>query len=206
MSLCNTKYVINMDDDMVWTRDTDIYNLFQAFKETHADIITMSLKKSGNRESYLGDLYMYGNLKIFCRHDYPYPPFLVPLTCFGGVKSNKQRAPLHVREQCYQTDIGYTMFLATRQFLAENPWKGLIGAEHINWFWSMKNRTTPAKVVGCLNIAVEHDYHDDAPAPWYKKLRKRPFRYGWDKEWKQHLESDDICCRLAGRRESHLLQ
>merc|ERR1711962_1515223 len=156
-----------MDDDMLWTRDTDVDSLLRVFKETKADLITMSIAFPSENdrvpENYTGDLYSVYNqtddtwTKIFCLHEFP-PP-LVPEDCgFSDSSISHKRSPINYREGCYDTDIGLMTFFSTRDFLLDNPHHGVIGQEHVPWFWRMKNQTKPAKIVGCYNIRVVHSH------------------------------------------------
>jgi len=208
VNLTETKYVINMDDDMLWTEDTKVVDLYDIFCRTQADIITMSLDQSWS-STYQGELYVDNGTNIFCLHS-PAPPPLVPNDCNNTNRQPttdsqqpnnatpfRQRILLDAQYQCYQTDIGYTMYLSTREFLLLNPWKGLIGAEHIAWFWGMKNRPRPVKVVACAKITVQHKYSYTAVWKGYNSLRRRAYNNGLAYRWKHLQETDHECCRLS---------
>ena len=251
VSLCDTKYAINMDDDMFWTSETNIYSLFRVFQQTKADIVTMSLVQDGERKSYLGEIYVEKNMtpaKTFCKHRYP--PLLVlahsnstaaekthpstpserthqssaverthrstatkrnhRITPIEGtqhsttVKGTPQRIPIDTQAQCYQTEVGFTMFFSTQSFLASNPRNGVIGQEHIEWFWNMKQRKVPAKVVGCLNITVIHNYWGYSKfwdvGYWtsYRKLRGK-FKMNRTNYWNYLAEDNPKCGRLRSK-------
>jgi len=212
VDLCETKYAINMDDDMYWTSDTNIYNLFRVFEKTQADIITMSLVSDGVKDHYLGDLYQQENTTelAFCLHSYP-PPLLTQCRGLGskGIWTRYlRRNALDEREQCYRTEIGFTMYLSTKAFLAANPWSGVIGEEHVKFFYDMKQRQ--AKVVGCLNINVIHNYHGYSKI-WdygfwsgYKERRHRP-GVKRNTSWRYISENDSRCCKLREESKKKIL-
>ena len=196
VNLTETKYIINMDDDMFWTKETKVDNLFDVFCKTQADIITMSLDQYW-RSTYQGELFVDNGTNIFCQHP-PGPPPFVPTECDSkNAHTFRQRILLDADYQCYQTDIGYTMYLSTREFLLANPWKGLIGTEHIDWLWAMKNRSNPAKVVGCAKIKVQHKYSYKKVWNGYNSLRMRAYKKGLAYKWKYLKETDDKCCWLS---------
>ena len=130
---------------------------------------------------------------IFCEHVYP-----VVERCESGSK----RQAVVEDEQCYQADIGLTTFLSTRSFLAANPWsEELKTAEHESWFWGLKQRTPPAKIVGCLDISMVHNYGGYSKiweyGYWksYRSLRSR--RHGLVPRWTFVKENEEKCCMLA---------
>ena len=103
ISAATTKYVVYMDDDMVWTKSFDIAISIQRLKDTNTKMLTIGLDDRG---PYMGHIYRNINGSYICLFD----------------EFEKLHYQTFSHPECYHSEIGLQLLIAERTFLLNNPW------------------------------------------------------------------------------------
>lgn len=164
-------YVVIIDDDMIWTKNTKITLGIKRLKEEKKSLLTASIE---GKESFSGRLYQENGVTHRCKLDY-------------GVK------------KCIDSDVGLNIIIARRIFLKSHPWpdKLKIG-EHIQFFVDIKRRAANS-IISCKDITVVNSHAwSKSTKSEYDRLRNRAYKFMEQSIGKlqHHYTFDSTCTRL----------
>ena len=173
-----SKYVVIMDDDMIWKKEFDVERGITILKKTKKKILTGG---TTDRGMYSGIIYKKKSVFHIC----------------PGAKKNKEYP------ECVDTDIGLNIIIANRAFLVDNKWdETLKVGEHEKFFLTLKHNK-PNNVIACKSFMVKHGKAGWDENKEYSKLRLRAQKeiekaVGTVKE---HAMFDTECQRLRSTNE-----
>lgn len=154
VSLTKTKYIVLMDDDMIWNAKFDVNTAIRRMKSSKRHILTISLP---DRDPYMGHLFeesLNSTVHLCLFSDKMVAEYRVP-----GIPS------------CFISDIGLNTIVAETDFLRRHPWPNeLKVGEHEAFYLSLKR--SHHDVLVCLDMSVDHKPNHTA-YPGYADLRWR---------------------------------
>ena len=129
----STPFIALMDDDFIWSEQTDVPRAVRRLETSNKSVLTMSIEDT----PYEGRLYREEGALHFC----PYSKALRAHNRVPGMPT------------CVDTDIGLNVIVAKRAFLIGHPWpEGYKVGEHMPFFWELK-QSAPSQGSGRLFLA-----------------------------------------------------
>ena len=158
--MATTKYVLVVDDDFVFTEDTNIMTLVKALDTTDLTIASGAVDEP----------YRFDGVMRVVSYNYDIHLVFYPGVFFEYLGSDNE---------CFACDITKNFFLANREtILAKGSWDTTrLFFEHEDFFLSM--RKGRAKVAHCPNVHIRHNDKDTS----LRKRRKLHY-----KAWSNHLK------------------
>ena len=172
LRLATTKYVLLVDDDVLFTNKTDISTMLRLLERTDASIVGGTYENAGNFDSVLRVHQANNSLSIGWYNGIYYQS-LDPLA------------------QCYVTDCVQNFFLFNRaHIMTAGAWDKIFQVyEHKEFFQAMRDRGI--KVLYCPNITVIHD--KSVSDNLRKERMKKYHKFERIRKQKWNYTSDDTC-------------
>lgn len=141
IELSNTKYVMILDDDMVFTKNTNLYKLYEIIDKYKFDIVGIDLIDYGLFRRKFEGIYTKRENKIYA--------------LFGVEYKKEDNFKLY--------DFVHNSFISTKEFLIKNRWDDNFKTypEHDDFFINIKNKNK--KITKVNNVSINH-------FPEYKKI------------------------------------
>ena len=154
----STKFVLVLDDDFQFIKNTSLSKLYSTIQTLNADIVAGKLD---DRAAFGANIQAVQKTKRV-------------------VVTPASRPTDHNASQCWKTQRVLNFFLARRIFLLNNPWEdGLKLEEHTFFFASAFMRNNFGKnvsIFSCDDVLVHHNVQPRKRS--YDVLRKRAMKYG----------------------------